>query len=81
MYNIVTNFRKTELYMKSISPENIDISQKVIFSDVRYDKCPLSCDQEDSFCKEFDGNSFGDMQLVYGKCLPTLYVYVVNTKN
>ncbi len=61
LYTLMTHFRKTELYMQSISPENVDISQKVIFTDVLYDKCPLSCADEQSFCKEFDGNTFTDL--------------------
>jgi hypothetical protein len=52
---------------------------KVIISDHPFDHCPSNCLQSDQYCSDFDSNSFSDMQMLYSKCMPLMYVYVVNT--
>ena len=61
MWKLETNFRKTELLFRSLSPEDLEIHQKVVYSDTLFDSCPTDCLSENRFCKQFDGNTFDEM--------------------
>ena len=79
-YKFNTNYKKVLFDLATI-PDNDDYyKQRIIISNLPYDKCPQKCSEEPNYWTAITNRHYAKTEAMISRCFPTFYIYVINIR-